>query len=266
MSQITLLGGLASTVMWPVGQQLAQWLGWRGAVLAYAGFALLTLPLYLALPGARHEGSAFPAEQGIGLARSPADQVLAQGLYAVITMLANFLAAANATHLIAMLTGLGLAASGAVAVSALWGVGQVAARLLTLLFGGRIHPLTLNLATTVLMPLCFLTGTLASHPAAAALYAGLYGACNGLLTITRGTLPLVLFDYRVYGALVGRLLVPGFLLTATAPVAYAELIDRLGPRAAMLTSMCLASVILWASAWLYWRFRRRERIKMPFHP
>ena len=45
-----------------------------------------------------------------------------------------------------------------------------------------------------------------------AVYA-LYGACNGLLTIARGTLPLALFDYRSYGAVVGGLLIPSFLLT-----------------------------------------------------
>src|SRR3546814_7240987 len=100
-------------------------------------------------------------------------------------MLTNFLTAANATHLIAMLTGLGLAASAAVGISALWGIGQVSARLLELLFGGRLHPLMLNLATTAVMPLCFLAGTLAGHSVAAALYACLYGACNGLLTIDR---------------------------------------------------------------------------------
>nr|WP_255592622.1 MFS transporter [Bordetella sp. BOR01] len=256
MSQITLFGGLASTVMWPVGQLLAQWLGWRGAVLAYAVLSLLTLPLYLALPRARYAASTHQAAAGPGLARTPTDQRLAQGLYALIAMLTNFLTAANATHLIAMLTGLGLVASTAVGISALWGIGQVSARLLELLFGARLHPLMLNLAATAVMPLCFLAGALAGHPVAAALYACLYGACNGLLTITRGTLPLTLFDYRVYGALVGRLLVPGFLLTAAAPVAYAELIAWQGPRAAMVTSMILAAVILAASAWLYVRFGR----------
>ena len=256
MSQITLFGGLASTVMWPVGQLLAQWLGWRGAVLAYAGFALLTLPLYLALPRGRYASGGQQAAQGRGLARTPADQRLAQALYALIAMLTNFLAAANATHLIAMLTGLGLAASAVVGISALWGIGQVSARLLELLFGGRLHPLTLNLATTAVLPLCFVAGALAGHPVAAALYAAVYGACNGLLTITRGTLPLALFDYRVYGTLVGRLLVPGFLLTAAAPVAYAELIAWQGPRAAMGASTLLAGVILAASAWLYARFRK----------
>ena len=33
ISQITLLGGLASTVFWPIGSFLAAALGWRGAVL-----------------------------------------------------------------------------------------------------------------------------------------------------------------------------------------------------------------------------------------
>ena len=33
ISQITLLGGLASTVFWPIGHALAERLGWRGAVL-----------------------------------------------------------------------------------------------------------------------------------------------------------------------------------------------------------------------------------------
>ncbi|WP_139323434.1 MFS transporter, partial [Roseomonas sp. TAS13] len=53
MSQITLLGGLASTVFWPLGHLLAEHLGWRGACLAYAGAALLTLPLHLLIPNGR---------------------------------------------------------------------------------------------------------------------------------------------------------------------------------------------------------------------
>ncbi|MBV8426857.1 MAG: MFS transporter, partial [Hyphomicrobiales bacterium] len=37
ISQITLLGGLASTTFWPIGEGLSSLFGWRGAVLAYAG-------------------------------------------------------------------------------------------------------------------------------------------------------------------------------------------------------------------------------------
>jgi hypothetical protein len=44
-------------------------------------------------------------------------------------------------------------------------------------------------------------------PAAIGLaFAFLHGACNGILTISRGTLPLVLFDHQSYGRLVGALI------------------------------------------------------------
>lgn len=53
ISQITLLGGLASTVFWPIGFFLADLFGWRGALGVYAVFALLTVPLHLAIPKRR---------------------------------------------------------------------------------------------------------------------------------------------------------------------------------------------------------------------
>src|SRR5690606_35925572 len=153
---------------------------------------------YWILPRDRYTGD-IHSTQHEGLARTRADQRLAQSLYAVITMLTTFLTAANATHMIAMLTDLGLLASVVVGIASLWGIGQVSARLLEVLLDARLPPLTLNLLTTIVMPWCFLAGFAASHPVAAAIYTCLYGACNGLLTITRGTLPLALFDYRIYG-------------------------------------------------------------------
>jgi len=256
MSQITLFGGLSSTVMWPVGQALAGALGWRGAVLVYALLALAIIPLYRALPAGRYEVRADAPEPPPPAARgSPR---LAEALYALIVMLVSFLTAGNATHLIAMLHGLGLAAETAVGVSALWGIGQVSGRVLELLIGRRVPPIALNTATALVLPLCFIAGLGAGHALPAVLYTFCYGACNGLLTITRGTLPLVLFDHRVYGALTGRLLVPGLLLTAAAPLAYAEVIDRWGAAAAMLMSLAAACVVLLASVWLALRFGQRR--------
>ena len=50
-------------------------------------------------------------------------------------------------------------------------------------------------------------------------FALLYGWANGLMTIVRGTVPGVLFGARDYGALLGRLAQPQFILKAFAPVA-----------------------------------------------
>lgn len=261
MSQITLFGGLASTVMWPVGHALSAWLGWRGAVLIYAALALATLPLYLALPRQRYAAPDPAAGQRAnGLTRTLDERRLAGALYAVIAMLTNFLAAGNAAHLISLLSGLGLASATAVSVAALSGVGQFAARVADVGLGSRLHPLTLTLTVSALFPLCFLLALLSNgNLYATAAYALLYGACNGLMTIARGTLPLALFDFRSYGALVGALLVPSFLLTAAAPVAYAYVIEQHSARAAMGVSAGLAAAILAAAFALRRRFIARAR-------
>lgn len=248
MAQITLLGGLASTAFWPIGEQLAAALGWRGAVFAYAGFALLTIPLHLALPPGRTERvrrvAAAPAE----IRR---EHWIAGGLYALIVTLTNALNAGMSAHMIGILAGLGLAAPVAVWIATLRGIGQSGARLAEVLFGGGLSPPALTLAASAVLPVCFLAGLWGGQFAAAAIaFAFLYGAGNGLLTITRGTLPLVLFDPSRYGAVAGRLLVPGFLCSAAAPIVYAAVIQSLGEAAALWLSAALAAVTLAAAAGL----------------
>ena len=259
MSQITLFGGLASTVMWPVGQALAGALGWRGALGVYALLALVMMFLFRTLPRDRWApGADGTASHAARHRAAPGNTHLAQTLYAVIVMMASFLTAGNATHLIAMLRELGLGAQVAVNVAALWGVGQVTGRLTELLSGDRLTPVTLNTLTALLLPLCFVAGLAGGHEAAGACFAFFYGFCNGLLTITRGTLPLVLFDPRAYGAIVGRLLVPALLMTAAGPLAYAEVIQRWGAQAAMLLSLACACVLLGTSLGLAWQSGTRR--------
>ena len=256
IAQITLLGGLASTVFWPIGHVLAEHLGWRGAVFAYAGFALLTVPLHLAIPDARYgDRPAGEAPARPHRAQSRPDRLLAGGLYALVVTLTNVLNSGMSAHMIGILSGLGLAASAAVWVGTLRGIGQSSARLCEVFFGGRWHPLTLNLGAALVLPVGFAAGLWSGHALAAAIaFALLYGAGNGLMTITRGTLPLVLFDHRTYGALVGRLLVPSFLLSAVSPLGYALAIERLGEASALWLSILIAATTLAAAIALRVRF------------
>lgn len=261
MSQITLLGGLASTVFWPVGHLLAEHLGWRGAVLAYAGFALLTVPLYLALPRAAVT-AAVDASAPVPprpLARSAGDVARLGGLYALGTGVTNFLNAGMSAHMIGLLAGLGVAAAAAVWIATLRGVGQSLARLAEVASGGRLDPLALNVLAALLLPLAFAAGLFSgSSTLAAGAFAFLYGAGNGLLTITRGTLPLVLFDPRSYGTVVGRLVAPSFMLSAAAPVAYALVGEHVGPAGSLALSLVLSAVTLAAAVLLLVLGRRRR--------
>ncbi len=261
ISQITLLGGLASTTFWPLGHLLAGPLGWRGALVAYAGFALLTIPLHLAIPAERHVSEAGRAA-GAGrapLALGNRDRWIAGGLYALVVTLAAFLNSAMSAHMIGLLTGSGLAVSAAVSVAMLRGVGQSLARLAEVLSGSRLDPLALNLLASVLLPVSFVAGLGSGGLALAAAFALLYGAGNGISTIARGTLPLALFDYRTYGTVVGRLVAPSFLVSAAAPFAYALVVERLGGAAAMELSLAVSLTGLAAGVALRWRFGSRRR-------
>lgn len=67
----------------------------------------------------------------------------------------------------------------------------------------------------------------------------LYAAGNGMLTIARGTLPLVLFGAPGYGARMGLLARPMLLAQATGPIAAAITLDKLGSQAPL-------------ARWRYW--------------
>ncbi|QOZ29793.1 MFS transporter [Bradyrhizobium sp. CCBAU 51753] len=253
MSEITLLGGLAATVFWPLGHILSEHFGWRIALSAYAGFALLTIPLHLFIPNGRFAGApsagAVAPRQPRAVGRR--QLAVAGGLYAVTMTGANFLNAGMSAHMIAVLSGLGLGATIAVWIATLRGIGQSAARLCEILFGARLDPLALNLMACLIMPLAFIAGLFAGSSTAMAIaFALLYGACNGILTITRGTLPLILFDPRSYGTIVGRLIVPSFILPAAAPLIYAVVIDRFGNAGALYLSTGLATMTLTAAVLL----------------
>lgn len=259
IAQLTLLGGLASTAFWPIGHLLAELGGWRFAVFVYAGIALATVPLHLAIPDGRYQVPPPTDPRAVARPRavSRRDRLIAGALFGLMAMLTSFLNSGLSAHMIAMLTGLGLTASAAVWISSLRGIGQSAARLAEVLFGRRLDPVDLNLGTLAALPFSFAAGLATGTTLVAPIvFAGLYGAANGLATIARGTMPLVLFDPRTYGAFVGRLLAPSFLLAALAPLVYAAVIEHWGNRAALLLSGAIALVMLAAAIGLKLAFGR----------
>lgn len=258
ISQITLLGGLASTTLWPVGQALADSFGWRGALVGYALLALLTIPLHAAIPADRYERRVDPGHGAVAdAAERPRAVPGAPLLFALIVAATGLLASGLSAHMIGILGGLGVAPVAAVWISTLRGIGQSAARLCEVLFGARLHPTSLALIAALLPVPGFLAGLASGEWVAAGIaFAVLFGAGNGLATIVRGTLPLVLFDPRTYGSTVGRLVAPSFYVSALAPLAYAVVIERSGEGAALLLSVALELVAVAAAAALWLLVRR----------
>jgi MFS family permease len=248
MSKITLLGGLASSVFWPFGHFLAEQMNWRAAVLVYAGFLLLTIPLHLALPQERWDAQTAATDETPPLPDTARARTAGR-LYAIVFALGHFLSSAMAAHLVTLLTGLGIALSTAVSLGALRGIGQVAGRFWQVVAGSRINAVSLTIGALAVVTLSFFGALFAgpSIPAAAA-FVAFYGAGHGLITITQGTLPLVLFDHRKYGARTGDLLIPSFIASALAPLFLALIIETFGTVTAIALCATLAFLALIA-AW-----------------
>ncbi|MFC7690641.1 hypothetical protein ACFQY5_14730 [Paeniroseomonas aquatica] len=81
-------------------------------------------------------------------------------------------------------------------------------------------------------------------PVAAVPFVLLYGASNGILTISRGAVPLALFGPRGYPVLMGRLALPILLAQAAAPAVTAPLVAGLPAVAVLGLAGLLAAAAL----------------------
>ena len=234
ISRVTLAGGLASAIFWPLGDGLLQVMSWQEALHVYALFGLLSATLILSLP---HQRLTVTAKTTAPL---QSNEQRNGWLYAAFIALITFVSNGTSTHLPEFITHFGLP----VAIGMLWGIGQTAARSLEVLAGARLTPFKLTLFTALAMPLCFLVGLSSSQFVwcAAGFVLG-YGAINGLVTIVKATLPLELFSTESYARRTGMLLIPGQLMAAASPFAYAWLNKTLGIAGAMWVSTGLTLVI-----------------------
>jgi hypothetical protein len=119
------------------------------------------------------------------------------------------------------------------------------ARVTELAFGRDVHPLLVARAAVTLLVAAF--GLLVlfgiSVPVAAA-FALMFGAANGLITITRGALPLALFGAEGYGRLIGRISGPWLVMQSAAPLVMAFVAERASDAIALAFAASFAAVAL----------------------
>lgn len=238
---ITLIAGFASTVGWPLTGWLEAHWGWRAACLAWAGLhLLLALPLNFSVP--RAQGLAAAAPEPAGAQDSPVVGDVPAGapawravlILSWVFAVTWFISTAMAAHLPRLLMASGVSLAAAVAVGALIGPAQVAARLLEFGVLRHVHPLLSARLATLLHPVAAALLALLGAPLASA-FALLHGAGNGILTIAKGTLPLVLFGPQGYGQRQGWLMVPARVAQALAPWWFGLCLDRWGAQALWLS-------------------------------
>lgn len=252
ISQLTLIGGFASTLYWPLTTTLLGSLDWRDVYRIYAlSHVLICVPLHLLLLPGRVKREVEAAVPGAPQTAHPPEAAYLVGserrrafmLLAFAFSLQGFVISAMSVHLLTMLQGLGLSAAVAVGIGAIIGPSQVAGRLVEMLLGAALSPMTTAWLAASLMPLGFVLLLIGGMTATlAGLFAIAYGISMGLSSIVRGTVPLQLFGPVGFGAMMGKLSAPGLAVKAAAPLAFAMLIERAGLTPATLLLVALSAL------------------------
>ncbi|WP_168735200.1 MFS transporter [Pseudothauera rhizosphaerae] len=252
LTALTLFGGFASTVYWPLAWSLESTLGWRATLGVFAAILLLVvLPLFwfglqgAPVPAAPSAGPDTPAPQ--------ADAPAGPRFLWLCTAFAvsSFAISAIGAHVVGALGATRLPAAQAILAASLIGPAQVAGRVAELAFARRLVPIRVGMlsfgAMLLAMLLLWAAGT---APWLAFAFALLYGAANGAMTIVRGTVPAELFGRDAYGSLMGRIARPAFFAKAAAPLAVALLLANgngyapMAPLLAAVVGVALAAYLM----------------------
>lgn len=260
ITNLTLFGGFASTVCWPLSAFMIDHVGWHTACFIYAGLHLLVaLPLQMSVVRrAPAHISTNDARDGNGRRAEPpriANEMQIFALLAVVLSLAAGIGSIVVVHLLIFLQARGVDFAVAVSLGTLFGPAQVGARVVERLFGNRYHPIWTMIASCVLMAIGLLL-LFGSFPILVLIIV-FYGAGYGISWIGRGTLPLALFGPVRFPRLMGKLAFPSLIVQALAPSAGALLIEASGTNATIgvLTVLALINVALIGVLWLMCRLR-----------
>jgi hypothetical protein len=245
-------------VFWPIGHYLNGLYGWRQTLVIFAALNLaLCLPLHwLGIVTKASNAEPAPATGPVGGAATGAAadaplsgpaRTLGIALFALVMSFIAFVFSVTSVQLVHLLEQSGLATAAAVWLGSLKGVAQVGGRILELTWGSRFHPMTIarvaiaSLAASVVLLLMS-----AGNLMMAIAFTMLTGAAQGVLTIVRGAVPLTLFGATGYASVLGLIATPILVVSATSPIVYPWIVDRLGTTGAglILLASSITAVVL----------------------
>jgi hypothetical protein len=260
ITNLTLFGGFASTVCWPLSAFMIDHVGWRVACLIYAGLHLaVALPLQMAV--VRQAPARVAPDKQEGKPHQPAEpsrienETLIFALLAVVLSISAGIGSIVIVNFMIFLQARGMDYAVAVSLGTLFGPAQVGARVVERLFGNRYHPIWTMIASCSLMAIGLIM--LLGYFPILLLIILLYGAGYGISWIGRGTLPLALFGPLRFPRLMGKLAFPSLIVQAAAPSAGAWLIEASGANVTIgvLTVLALINVVLIGVLWTTCRGR-----------
>jgi hypothetical protein len=148
-----------------------------------------------------------------------------------------------AAHLPRIVEAFGATPAQAVFAGMMIGPAQVGARIMEARLLNRFHPIVSTRLACITHPIGACVIGIFGGGAAAA-FALLHGAGNGILTIARGTLPLAIFGPENYAYRLGLIGAPSRICQALAPLAFGLLIEPMGKLVVVVSAgLCLGALV-----------------------
>jgi len=246
ITYLTLIGGFASTIFWPISAALMGYLSWREIYLVFAALNLLVcMPLHFWMMrkgrAAKADGAIRERERVIG-AIPPEGRRGAMIVVSAAFALLGFTLASILAHMVPMLGNLGLGGA-AVVIGSLFGPAQVLSRLINMVFGTRLSPPVLAVIAAALMVIGILIlGLSGSWLPGAVAFAICLGLGSGINSIAQGSLPLYLFGSDGYGAITGKMAAARLAMGAAAPFVFAMAMSQFGIGLSLFATAALGTV------------------------
>jgi len=259
ITALTLWGGFASTVFVPLIQLLLNAVDWRSTLVVLGVINVgLCAPLYLSVINAKAD--ACPSERasitssaapltGRRAVRWALDQPAFWGLLIAFTVYyATF--SGLSFHMYSLLLERGFDTATVVTVIALLGPSQVAGRIAVWSIAERASVRTVGKVVVLAFPIA-LALLLLLPPGFVSLvvFAIIYGAANGILTIVRGIVVPEMLTREAYGAVNSVLAIPATIAKAMSPLGIALLWAAAGSYDVVLTAVLASSTLVVAGFW-----------------
>lgn len=232
ISIITLFGGVASTIFWPLTLALYNQLGWETTwIVLGIVYLLIATPIHFFLLTGKEKNPDAPSTKNSSDWPELQGQVRKRGmLWMVVSFIfSGYIMGAVMTLWVTNIQDLGHTAAMAAIAGAIIGPFKTIGRFFEMLVSRNMYPMVTYILAMGLMMGGFLALlTLGFTVPGVMLAAALYGMGDGIKTIASGTLPLALFGQKGYGARLGWISFVQLGMNASAPFIFASMTQSFG--------------------------------------
>ena len=233
ITQVMLISGFTTTIIWPFLSFLNTQFGWRNSILLFAIFLIIfTIPIHIFSFLKSKPSRNILSKIDVESTENPKEKIkfvpnlkLSFYLLLINFTIGSILMTGIYVYILDILQHKGLTINEAIAITAFLGPAQVCIRAIDAILPKRTPVVTAIISA---ITICIAFVLLLFSPILATSGIILFGLGNGLRSILRGTLPLWIYRPKIYATMIGKLAVMPLVAQALTPFLGGLIIQNFG--------------------------------------